>query len=60
MKGQFSTAILSGDFRMLDSRNKGDISMSIMISKICNTYLFLLQNKNLLIEFEFCAQTTEE
>ena len=59
MKRQFSGTILSGNFRMLDSLNKGDV-WALQLQKYVILEDFFCKTKSLLIEFKFCAQTSEE
>ena len=59
MKRQFSRAILSSNFRMLDSLNKGDV-WALWLQKYIILMNFFCKTKALLIEFKFCVQTSEE
>ena len=59
MKRQFSTAILSGNFRILRSLNKGDV-WALRFRKYVIRKDFFCKTNNLLIEFEFCVQTSKE
>ena len=59
IKRLFSRAILSGKFRMFDSLNKGDV-WSLRLRQYIIRKDFFFKTKGLLIEFKFCAQTSEE
>ena len=59
MKRQFSRAILWDNFRILDSLNEGDI-WALQFRKYIICEDFFLKAKRLLIEHEFCAQTSEK
>ena len=59
MKRQFSRAILSRNFRMLDSINKRDV-WALRLRKYIILKDFFSKAKNLLTEFKFSAQTIEE
>ena len=59
MKGQFFRAVLSGNFRKLDSLNIGDVR-AIQPRRYMIRQNFFCKAKILLIKFKFCAKTSEE
>ena len=59
MKRQFPRTILSANFEMLDSLDKGDV-WAFWFWKYIICKNFFCKTKHWILNFKFCAQTSEE